>query len=193
VTFEGNRWYEDGDGRISEVSKRKAIRYFDANYLATLAKAVPELEELELVGQSNDGIVSSSTSRVLSINHNAQDALTSSLQRFHHLHTLIISGPATMYTPKFFRSSVAWSQYEDMDMGQPPDGPYAPQSLEEALYDLGNGCRTLEQIRVSNHLGELFHEKDTTATIIRDGPAGPVKDLKIRKGWGRLIGREDEW
>lgn len=57
VTFEGNRWYEDGQGHISEVSKRKAVRYFDANYVATLVKAAPNVEELELIGYSNDSLV----------------------------------------------------------------------------------------------------------------------------------------
>jgi len=67
------------------------------------------------------------------------------------------------------------------------------QSFEEAACDLGNGCRTLEQIRVSTGVGLFFHEMDVTATLIRDGSAGLVKDLRVRKGWGRLIGQEDEW
>jgi hypothetical protein len=58
VKLEGNRWYEDDGGHISEVSKRKALRYFDVNYLVTLAKAVPSIEELELLGCSNISIVS---------------------------------------------------------------------------------------------------------------------------------------
>jgi hypothetical protein len=62
VKLEGNRWYEDDRGHISEVSKRKALRYFDVNYLVILAKAVPSVEELELLGCSNISIVSFSVS-----------------------------------------------------------------------------------------------------------------------------------
>lgn len=75
-----------------------------------------------------------------------------------------------------------------------PDEPkplYKPQSAEEAMYDIANGCHQLERICSSSHIGHLFHGRDRAATIIRDGPGGPVKDLRISKGWGRLIGRED--
>jgi hypothetical protein len=74
-----------------------------------------------------------------------------------------------------------------------PPSTYKPSSLQDAVSHLGNGCRTLEQIRFSSHIGQLFHHLDLTAVIVRNGIAGPVRGLKIRKGWGRLIGREDEW
>ena len=58
VRLEGNRYYEDDEGRVSEASQRGASRHFDANYLIVLAKAAPGVEELELLGRSNAAIVS---------------------------------------------------------------------------------------------------------------------------------------
>jgi len=40
-------WYEDEEGPVSEVGGVNVEWVFDANYLATLAKAAPGLEELE--------------------------------------------------------------------------------------------------------------------------------------------------
>lgn len=118
--------------------------------------------------------------------------LVCSLRRFHRLHTLIISGAAHLQTPPFFRSSIYWPQYVNVDRFGLL-GPYNPSSLEEATSELGNGCRTLEQIRFGTHLGQFYHPKDVTAIIVRDGIGGPVSKVRLRKGWGRLIGREDEW
>lgn len=53
--IEGSAWYEDAEGHTSD--RTPAMRYFDANYLATLSKAVPNLEELELIGHSDGSIV----------------------------------------------------------------------------------------------------------------------------------------
>jgi hypothetical protein len=55
VTLEGNGWYDYEDG--SDISKQVIMRYFDARYVAALAKAAPNLEELELIGLSNGDIV----------------------------------------------------------------------------------------------------------------------------------------
>ena len=57
--LEGSTWYEGSDGRISDTRKRGAMptRHFDANYVATLSKATPNLDELELIGHSDGSIV----------------------------------------------------------------------------------------------------------------------------------------
>ena len=55
---EGNRYYEDDEGHVLETSKLKALRCFNTNYLLILAKAVPGVEELELLGYSDMEIVS---------------------------------------------------------------------------------------------------------------------------------------
>ncbi|KAF9469598.1 hypothetical protein BDZ94DRAFT_1303296 [Collybia nuda] len=56
VNWEGSRWLEDEHGNISESSKRKAARPFDANYIMSLARGAPNLEELELIGESKPPI-----------------------------------------------------------------------------------------------------------------------------------------
>ena len=58
---------------------------------------------------------------------------------------------------------------------------------------LGNGCRTLEHIRISHIPGAPFELCEETMKIVRDKVGGKVIGLKARKGWGRLIGREEEW
>ena len=60
VIREGNRWREDEEGRITEASKRKARRWFDGNYLTSVAKATPRLQELHLSGASSDTLVRAS-------------------------------------------------------------------------------------------------------------------------------------
>ena len=59
LALEGSTWYEDGNGHISRRRPRDAMstRYFDANYVTTLYKAAPNLDELELIGPSNGNIV----------------------------------------------------------------------------------------------------------------------------------------
>ena len=57
VVCEGNRWREDEEGLITESSKRKAERWFDGNYLMSVAKAAPRLQELHLSGMSRDTLV----------------------------------------------------------------------------------------------------------------------------------------
>jgi hypothetical protein len=59
VRLEGNQYYGDHKGRVLETNgTRGTSRYFDANYLAILAKAVSGIEELELLGHSKISIVS---------------------------------------------------------------------------------------------------------------------------------------
>jgi hypothetical protein len=120
--------------------------------------------------------------------------LGSSLQHFRLLHTLILSGPlvGNGYPYQFFRSSGSWQQSKYIDKGDSGVGSYAPQSLEEAMNDLGNGCRTLERIRIILIPIAQF-ELHEEGVIIREEAGGRVIDLKMKKGWGRLIGCEDEW
>jgi hypothetical protein len=51
MTAQGSKYYEDIHGRVFEASMDD--RYFDANYLAILHKAAPNVEELELFGRSD--------------------------------------------------------------------------------------------------------------------------------------------
>ena len=189
VRQEGNQYYEDPEGRVLEASKRKASRYFDASYLAILAKAVSGLEELELLGNSKIPIVSFyivCNSLLIS----SEGMLASSLQHFRRLHTLILSGPENIYVGQFFLN---WLPM-DMDTRETGIDPYAPESLKEAMKYLGDGCRTLEQIRISHCIPSApFESHDETTEILREEVGGKVIDLKVRKGWGRLIGREEEW
>jgi hypothetical protein len=119
--------------------------------------------------------------------------LVFSLQHFRLLHTLILSGPGNGYANQFIRTSGTWQQFKYISNGDSEVGSYAPQSLEEAMNDLGNGCRTLERIRISHIPSALFELHEEGVKIIREEGGGRVIDLKMKKGWGRLIGREDEW
>lgn len=57
VKGEGNRWREDEGGRVTQTSKRRTARWFDGNYIMSISKAAPNLEELELSGTSCDTLV----------------------------------------------------------------------------------------------------------------------------------------
>ena len=50
----GHRWRKDENGNVSETDVRKSARKFDGNYIMSLSKAAPNLEELELMGTSDD-------------------------------------------------------------------------------------------------------------------------------------------
>jgi hypothetical protein len=54
----GHRWREDENGDVSEADAMKPARQFDGNYIMSLSKAAPNLEELELMGTSDDTLVS---------------------------------------------------------------------------------------------------------------------------------------
>ena len=43
---------------MSEADARKPARKFDGNYIMSLSKAAPNLEELELMGMSDDTLAS---------------------------------------------------------------------------------------------------------------------------------------
>jgi hypothetical protein len=186
VSLEGNRYCEDVHGRISETSKRNAERCFDANYMTILSRSAPNLEELELIGHSKATRVRRRHFSHLACFNSIIQELLYSLQGFHQLRTLIISGAASG-TPEFFRSSVYWSHYANIISRRFNDahnypGIYAPLSLQDAVSDLGNCCRTLEKIRFSSHVGQLFHSLDLTGTIVRDEIAGRVRGVRITKG-----------
>lgn len=58
ITREGSRWVETKEGVVTEMDEDYADRWFDHNYLMTLSKAAPHLQELHLSGTSSDHIVS---------------------------------------------------------------------------------------------------------------------------------------
>jgi hypothetical protein len=39
----------------------------------------------------------------------------------------------------------------------------------------------------------VFDLSDLVVNIVRDRPERLVERNRIKKGWGRLMGREDEW
>jgi hypothetical protein len=53
----GHRWREDENGVVTQADARRPRRNFDGNYIMSIAKAAPNLEELELMGTSDDTIV----------------------------------------------------------------------------------------------------------------------------------------
>jgi hypothetical protein len=53
----GSRWREDNKGHITEATEGPAEQWFDGGYLLSVAKAAPNLRELELFGESRDPIV----------------------------------------------------------------------------------------------------------------------------------------
>lgn len=55
---EGHRWREDENGDVSQADAKKPSRQFDGNYIMSISKAAPNLEELELMGKSDDTLVS---------------------------------------------------------------------------------------------------------------------------------------
>jgi hypothetical protein len=55
---EGHRWREDENGVVSQADVKKPSRQFDGNYIMSISKAAPNLEELELMGTSDDTLVS---------------------------------------------------------------------------------------------------------------------------------------
>ena len=55
---EGDQWREDEDGNVTEADAERLARPFDGNYIMSLSKAAPNLEELELMGASDDTLAS---------------------------------------------------------------------------------------------------------------------------------------
>jgi hypothetical protein len=70
---------------------------------------------------------------------------------------------------------------------------YEPESFNQAVRDLGNGCRTLIVVTMSNFAGKLIIENELGARIIRECEGDIVKEIKRIRPWGNIIGRENEW
>ena len=58
ILQEGHLWREDENGGVSQADARRPSRQFDGNYIMSISKAAPNLEELELMGTSDDSLVS---------------------------------------------------------------------------------------------------------------------------------------
>ncbi|KAG6846591.1 hypothetical protein H0H93_012963, partial [Arthromyces matolae] len=136
-TNEGQGWREDESGTVTEAPfvDPNPIRRFDGNYIMSLAKAAPNLEELELVGDSDDTI----------------DSITSALCRFPKLTRLTLSSP--IYYQPFFKSFMKWREFWDWYRPNSlQQSPYAPASFEQAASDFARGCPTLEVLTVGNEI-----------------------------------------
>jgi hypothetical protein len=119
--------------------------------------------------------------------------LASSLQHFRRLHTLILSGQGNIYVGPFFPDWPHPDKDVNLNVGETDIDPYAPALLKEVMIYLGNGCRTLEQICINHCIpGAPFESYDETR-LVREEVGGNVVDLRVKKGCGRLIGREEEW
>jgi hypothetical protein len=72
---------------------------------------------------------------------------------------------------------------------------YAPESFEEAVHDLADGCRTLNIVTMSDNFGKLLIRDGLSAKIVRecDVNGGAVKALKRILPRGNIIGKEEEW
>ncbi|KAF8963429.1 hypothetical protein BDZ97DRAFT_1919861 [Flammula alnicola] len=177
---EGHRWREDENGDMSEADAKRPARQFDGNYIMSLSKAAPNLEELELMGTSDDTL----------------DSITTSLSRFPKLQRLTLSGGINIYAQPFFARSANWEDYADFDTGGVAEkdyGKYAPETFDEAARDLADGCRTLDIVTMGNIFGELLIKGGLSAKIIRECDGGAVKELKRIRAWGNIIGKEEEW
>ena len=197
---EGHRWREDENGCVSEADARKPSRKFDGNYIMSISKAAPNLEELELIGPSDDTLVSLLLFTVLQGRDTVsiQDSITASLSRFPKLQRLILSGGISNFDTPFFARSVNWADYvksgnSGQSLPEKSYGKYAPESFNEAARDLANGCRTLTVVTMGNITGKLVIRDGLSARIIRECEGGLVKEVKRIRAWGNVIGREEEW
>jgi hypothetical protein len=163
----------------------------------SISKAAPNLEELELMGTSDDTLVSpllfvvtQGCDTVL-----MQDSITASLSRFPKLRCLTFSGPFNRNIKPFFRRSSSWTLFDDPDLPEESyhDGKYDPESFNEAARDLANGCRTLTVVTMGNMTGDLLIKRGLSARIVRECEGGSVKEVKRIRAWGNIIGREEEW
>jgi hypothetical protein len=196
IKLDGNRWREDEEGRITTVSRKKAERYFDGNYLMSLTKAAPHLEELELSGTFRDSLVSPQYTYDLAslmVIYIIKESLTHSLSRFYALKTFVVSGPVIGRYKPFFESSGHWPQYRELDILFDSPAPYAPLSLEQAARDLADGCDSLLTIAVRSRIGHRDPTTDFACQVIRDHDSSVVRDVIMRRTGGMVIGREEEW
>ena len=196
---EGHRWRENENGDVSEANAKKSARQYDGNYIMSLSKAAPNLEELELMGTSDDTLASLFfffSCYVLNKVHSMQDSLTTSLSRFSKLQCLILSGGINISNPPFFARSSNWEEYAEFytaEVKEKDYGKYAPETFDEAARDLANGCRTLNVVTMGNALGELLIKNGLSRKVVRECDGGTVKQLKKTRALGSVIGREDEW
>ena len=200
----GHRWREDENGNVLQVNAKKpARREFDGNYIMSISKAAPNLEELELMGTSDDTLVSLPLFIVIQGRDtmvSLQDSITASLSRFPKLQRLTLSGAVRPAYPPFFERSYFWTDFTEFnglaDVQVLPGrsfGKYAPESFDEAARDLANGCRTLAVVTMGRKLGDLFIYIGPSARIIRECEGGLVKEVKRIQAWGNIIGKEWEW
>ena len=72
---------------------------------------------------------------------------------------------------------------------------YAPESFEDAVRGLADGCRTLDVITMGNMIGDLVIKisDGLSAKVVRESEGGAVKEVKRIRAWGNIIGREEEW
>ncbi|KAG6855981.1 hypothetical protein H0H87_008694 [Tephrocybe sp. NHM501043] len=180
--YEGHRWREDENGAVMEIDPRaNATRRFDGNYLMSIAKAAPNLEELELMGDSDDTI----------------NSITASLSRLPKLNRLTLSDPINGTSVRgFFTASFTWSEYLWRNLGVPEydSQHYRPKSFHQAVFDLANGCRTLETVNFCSSIGDLLMRGGVSGVIIRETEGGFVKEVKrINASWGNMVGREEDW
>ncbi|EIN09960.1 hypothetical protein PUNSTDRAFT_125934, partial [Punctularia strigosozonata HHB-11173 SS5] len=164
----GHGWREDERGHPSQESRKKFQRYFDGNYVMSVAKAAPNLEELELMGPSCDRL----------------DAISSSLSLMPKLRHLSISGPQNYTQKPFFEVSRLWVEDDpkqrDLIVDTYDPAPlYTPDNFERVALDLANGCRTLGTISLSSRVAEWLAD-DKTARIIRN-EEGTVDTIVMSK------------
>jgi len=173
----------------------------------SISKAAPNLEELELMGTSNDTIVSFPvvalsllfvfvSSGDLIVVSQWQDSITASLSLCPKLQRLTFSGTRNGANKPFFARSYNWTDGVNLDVGRLAEkdyGKYAPESFNEAARDLADGCRTLDVVTMGVMVGDLVIRYGLSARIVRESEGGAVKEVERIRPWGNLIGREEEW
>ena len=134
-------------GGMSQADAKKLSRQFDGNYIMSISKAAPKLKELELMGTSDNTLVSLLLFVVIQGHYTVsmQDSITASLSQFSKLHCLTLSGPFNVFNKPFFAWSTNWTDYTEFeffidDVPKKRYGKYAPESFDEAAQDLVNGC-----------------------------------------------------
>ena len=179
-------------GRVTGGSK-ESVQEIYGNYIMSISKAAPNLEELELMGLSDDTLVSLPLFVVVQgcDTVSMQDSITASLSRFPSLQRLTLSGRIN-HKP-FFPRSANWTDYHVGHIPEKRYGKYAPESFNEAARDLANGCRTLNVVTISNIAGGFVLRDGLSARIVRECEGGLVKGVKRILAWGNIIGREEEW
>jgi len=181
ITREGSRWVETKEGVVTEMDEDYADRWFDHNYLMTLSKAAPHLQELHLSGTSSDHIGN----------------LTSGLSLFHRLETLVISACSTIDHRAFFLSSSLWSsrfhscRNRNRYHGRCSTLLYAPRSFREAAQDLAEGCQSLQTVRIQARVGYRGGLTDDAVRVVHYD--GCVLLFTKRTSGVMIIGREEEW